>query len=279
MKKYALYFIIFVLFVGCEDVIDIDTPSEEPRLFVDGLIRVDENMTTTNISVEVGLTNAFFESTDAASGSEVVIRNESYIGTDSSDENFIVLNETFPGIYEATKNTDFFTSGELQLLINHEDQIYSAVTTYVPAVAIDKLEQGEGSLFSGDETEILVAFTDDGNRDDFYLFDFDFNEYLVTEDEFYQGQTFEFSYFYDEGVQAGREIRISLIGVDETFFNYMNQTIVQAGGDQGPFQTPSATVRGNIINVTNGANTDARNDFALGYFAVCQTFNKSIIIE
>ncbi|WP_209399923.1 DUF4249 family protein [Pseudozobellia sp. WGM2] len=279
MKKYFLYFIIFVLFVGCEDVIDIDTPSEEPRLFVDGLIRVDENMTTTNISIELGLTNAFFESTDAASGSEVVIRNESYVGTDSSDENFIVLNETFPGIYEATKNTDFFTSGELQLLINHEDQVYLATTTYVPAVEIDKLEQGEGSLFSGDETEILVAFTDDGNRDDFYLFDFDFNEYLVTEDEFYQGQTFEFSYFYDEGVQAGREIRISLIGVDETFFNYMNQTIVQAGGDQGPFQTPSATVRGNIINVTNGENTDARNDFALGYFAVCQTFNKSIVIE
>ena len=279
MKKYFLYFIIFVLFVGCEDVIDIDTPSEEPRLFVDGLIRVDESKTTTNVSINVGLTSSFFESTNTASGSELVIRNESYVGTNPSDENFIVLNETFPGTYEGAKNTDFFTSGELQLLINHEDQVYLATTTYVPAVPIERLEQGEGSLFTGDETEILVSFTDNASREDFYLFDFDFNEYLVTEDEFYQGQTFEFSYFYDEGVQAGREIGISLIGVDETFFNYMNQVIVQAGGDQGPFQTPSATVRGNIRNVTNGENADARNDFALGYFAVCQTFNESIIIE
>ena len=65
----------------------------------------------------------------------------------------------------------------------------------------------------------------------------------------------------------------------------MNQLIVQSGGDQGPFQTPSATVRGNIINVTNIDNIDSfdnvedRDNFALGYFAVCQTFRDSIVIE
>ena len=108
------------------------------------------------------------------------------------------------------------------------------------------------------------------------MFDFDFNEYLVSEDEFYQGQPFEFSYFYDDGVQSGMEVQISLIGVDEPFFNYMNQVIVQSGGDQGPFQTPSATVRGNILNVSDENGTD---NFALGYFAVCQTYTQSITLE
>ncbi len=96
---------------------------------------------------------------------------------------------------------------------------------------------------------------------------------------------FQFSYFYEDGIESGREVEVSIIGVDKPFFNYMNQIIVQSGGDQGPFQTPAATVRGNIINVTNIDNNDSfdtvdnKDNFALGYFAVCQSFNKSLIIE
>jgi hypothetical protein len=53
----------------------------------------------------------------------------------------------------------------------------------------------------------------------------------------------------------------------------MNQLIVQSGGDQGPFQTPAATVRGNIINTNN------LDNFALGYFAVCQEYVETIVLE
>ncbi|SHI95343.1 DUF4249 family protein [Pseudozobellia thermophila] len=279
MKKYLIPLLSLLFLSACEDVVEIDTPTEAPRLFVDGVIRIDAAMPSTTVSIKVGLTSSFFESTESAAGAEVIIRNESYTGTDVSDENFMVLSENFPGVYEGTKNTDFFTTGELQLTIGYDDQVYSATTSYVPAVPIDKLEQGDGSLFTGDEIEIVVAFTDAPERDDYYLFDFDFNEYLVTEDAFYQGQTFEFSYFYDDGVDSGREISISLIGVDHSLFNYMNQVIVQAGAEQGPFQTPSATVRGNIINITDPENIDGQNNFALGYFAVCQTYTKTITIE
>lgn len=155
----------------------------------------------------------------------------------------------------------------------------------MPGSPISSLEQGDDTLFSGNETEVEISFEDNGERDDFYLLDLDFGDYLVTEDEFYNGQTFNFSYFYDEEVEAGTEINISILGVDEQFYNYMNQITVQAGGDQGPFQTPSATVRGNIINITNIDNINSfdnvedSNNFALGYFAVCQTFSDSIIIE
>lgn len=56
----------------------------------------------------------------------------------------------------------------------------------------------------------------------------------------------------------------------------MSQIIVQSGGDQGPFQTSAATVRGNILKSTSVDNID---DFALGYFAVVQEYKKSIVIE
>ena len=65
----------------------------------------------------------------------------------------------------------------------------------------------------------------------------------------------------------------------------MDQLIVQAGGNQGPFQTPVATVRGNVINVTGidnitvTDNVERTNNFALGYFAVVQEFKQTITIE
>ncbi|WP_373519871.1 DUF4249 family protein, partial [Pricia sp.] len=217
---------------------------------------------------------------------QITILNPDYEPKSALDQNFIVLTKTAPGRYEGAKNTTFFTGGgTFELSIEYNNERYLALTEYVPTAPIDTLLQGDGTLFSGEETEILVSFTDSPERDNFYLFDFDFNEYLVTEDEFYPGQTFQFSYFYDEEVKSGRNIDIAILGVDESFYNYMNQLLVQAGGDQGPFQTPSATVRGNIINVTNIDNTnsfdnvDDRNNFALGYFAICQTFSESILIE
>lgn len=279
MKRYIPFFAGLLLFIGCEDVIEIDTPTEPPRLSVDALIRIDESEPITNVVVKVHLTSSFFGDTEAAVLDEIRISNPDYIPSGPSDENFIALTETGTGRYEASKNTSFFTEGALELSIIYADNRYLATTTYVPTVPIDTLVQGEGELFTGDETEILVAFTDNGTREDFYLLDFDFNEYLVTDDGFYQGQTFEFSYFYDENVKAGMKINIDILGIDEPLYNYMNQLIVQAGGDQGPFQTPSATVRGNIVNVTSSDNEENRNNFALGYFAVCQTFNKSIEIE
>lgn len=282
MKQPILLGMVLLLFSGCEDVIEVDAPSEPPRLSVDALIRIDEDAPTTNAVVKVSLTSSFFDDTQAADLDEIMIRNPDYEPTGPLDQNFILLTETAPGRYEASRNTSFFTDGQLELAITYGGASYLATTRYVPTVPIEKLVQGEGELFTGNETEILVSIRDNPERDDFYLFDFDFNEYLVTEDEFYQGQIFEFSYFYDEDVKPGRKIDISILGVEEPFYNYMNQLIVQSGGDQGPFQTPAATVRGNIINVTepdNQENMDNRNNFALGYFAVCQVFSESIVIE
>jgi len=285
MKKVFGILLLIVFASGCEDVVDIDTPVTPPRLFIDAIVRLDINNMITTVQVKAGTTSSFFNSTEPAELTNVSILGVDYEPTSALDQNFVVFSEVAPGIYEGSKSTNFFTSGELQLFITHEDQQYLARTNFVPSSPILNLEQGNGTLFTGNETEVKVSFTDNGDRDDFYLVDLDFGDYLVTEDEFYQGQTFEFSYFYDQDVEPGREITISLLGVDEPFYNYMNQLIVQAGGDQGPFQTPSATVRGNIINITNIDNIDSfdnvedSNNFALGYFAVSQTFTQNITIE
>ncbi|MEP3209667.1 MAG: DUF4249 family protein [Maribacter sp.] len=285
MKKMFCTLFIALILSGCEDVIEVEVPQTPPRLSIDGLVRLDASQATTTVQIRASLTSSFFDDVTPAELSRISIINPDYVTTSPLDSQALGLVEVAPGVYQGTKTTIFFTEGELQLAIEHEGQRYLALTRFVPSSPIVSLEQGDGTLFSGDETEVEVTFTDDADREDFYLVDLDFGDYLVTEDEFYNGQTFKFSYFYDDGVTPGREINISLLGVDESFYNYMNQLIVQAGGDQGPFQTPSATVRGNIINITeidninSFDNVENADNFALGYFAVCQTFTETIVIE
>jgi hypothetical protein len=273
MKKILSLLILVAAFTACEDVIEVDVPQTTPRLSIDGLMRVDTTNVITTARIQANLTSSFFSEVSPTELTSISILNPEYVSNSQLDSQTLELNEIGPGIYEGSKNTDFFTSGELQLQIEHNGQGYLAVTQFVPSSPINSLTQGDGTLFAGNETEVEVEFSDNGSREDFYLVDLDFGDYLGTEDEFYNGQTFRFSYFYDEGVEPGMEINISLLGVDEQFYNYMNQLIVQAGGDQGPFQTPAATVRGNIMNTSDVEN------FALGYFAVCQTYSDTIVIE
>lgn len=285
VKGLITVLLSIIVLVSCEDVIEVDVPQTPPRLSIDALIRLDTSSSITTVEIKASLTSAFFEDLTAAELTSISIINPDYVPTSALDSQALLFSEVTPGIYQGTKGTQFFTDGALQLVIEHDGQRYLAQTQYVPSAPLLNLEQGDGTLFAGNETEVEVSFMDDNERNDFYLVDLDFGDYLVTEDEFYNGQTFRFSYFYDDKVEEGSEINISLLGVDEPFYNYMNQLVVQSGGDQGPFQTPSATVRGNIINVTNIDNINSfdnvedSGNFALGYFAVCQTFKETIVIE
>ena len=282
-KRIVVLLMIISLTHSCQDVIEVETPNTVPRLTIDALVRVDTDEEITKISVTAGTTSSFFEDIVPATLDEIILNNPDYVPTSALDTPSIVLTEVAPGVYEGEKNTSFFTEGELQLGIVHEGQRYLALTRYASSSPIESLEQGDNILFSEDEKEIIISFSDNRELDNFYLFGFGFGDYIVVEDEFFQGQTFSFSYFVEDG--EGRVVNVELLGVTEPFYNYMNQLIVQAAGDQGPFQTPAATVRGNIINVTNIDNIDSfdnvedSNNFALGYFAVCETFEASIMLE
>jgi len=287
MKRCVYLFSLIAVLAtvtSCEDVIDVDLPTEAPRLIIDALIRVDTLQTTTLVTVKVSETNSFFESLPPANLQQITLVNLDFPlgGTDPP-----VLNEveSGSGVYSRLFPTEYLTQGRLFLQVDFEDKFFVANAQFVPTVPIDSIEIGDGILFDEDDTELIVTFTDDPDRDDFNLFDFDFGNFLVTEDEFYQGQQFSFSYFYDEILVAGDEIEVSIMGTDEEFGKYMNKLIEQSEGDFGPFETPSITVRGNFINATNidneGTfdNTGDSDNFALGYFAVVQEFKETVVIE
>ena len=296
MKKYIYLLVVLVLNVACEDVIDVEVPNEEPRLVVDALIRVDIDEQFIPVEVKLSLSSDFFNNNTPTSAETVVIQYEEYEGDRVIDTRFSNLAELEPGSGIYTPDPNFDSDQRIptnildrnwvfNLLINHQGRRYLATTKYVPAVPIDSVVQGDGTLFNDDETEIIVTFTDDPERDSFYLFDFSFSEFLVTEDKFYKGQQFSFSYFYDKIFEPNTEIEIRLMGADQTFFNYMDLLIEQTTNDAGIFATPVATVRGNVFDITDIDNIDVSdnvgqpNIFPLGYFAIVQEYKDTLVIQ
>ncbi len=270
----------FCLLTSCEDVIEVDTPSEPPRLIVDGLIRVDTSSESTLASIKVSQTNGFFE-TIAPVGLEQI----TLTGLEAGGLNAILI-ETQPGsgIYQAQVPTSSLLAERIILQIDLQDEFYVAFAEFFPAPPIDNVEQGDGILFNEDDIEVKVTFTDLPEQDNFYVFDFDFGNYLPSEDTFYKDQQFEFSYFYDN-LEPGDLVNVGILGADLDFYNYMNQLVEQSEDSGNPFQTPTLTVRGNLINATNIDNDDffdnvqMEDNFALGYFAIVQQHTETLVIK
>jgi hypothetical protein len=296
MKKFIYLLAVLVLNVACEDVIDVEIPTEEPRLVVDALIRVNIDEQFIPVEVKLSLSSDFFNNNTPTSAESVLIQYDEYEDGVIIDTRFSSLAELEPGSGIYTPDPDFSSDQRIptsildrnyvfNLLIRHEGRLYLATTEYVPSVPIDSLIQGDGTLFNDDETEITVTFTDDSDRDSFYLFDFSFSEFLVTEDKFYKGQQFSFSYFYDQIFEPNTQIEIGLMGADQTFFNYMDLLIEQTTNDAGIFSTPVATVRGNVFDITDIDNIDLFDNvdqpdvFPLGYFAIVQEYKDTLVIQ
>ncbi|MBO0329595.1 DUF4249 family protein [[Muricauda] lutisoli] len=297
MKNLMAYMLI-VLFLGsCEDVVDVDLPEVETRLVVDGLLRVDKSEEFVDVRITMRETSVFFDENQPTQVESAVI-GYGVLNDNGLFESlaFSNLTEEAPGTGVYVPDPDFTTDQRIRtaaaepnvtfiLQVTHKGKQYFAQTKYAPTVPLDNLEQGDDTLFDEEETEIIVTFTDDGDNDNFYVFDFMNSEFQTVEDEFFQGQQFEFSYFYDENLEVGQDITVSILGATEDFYNYMDLILEQTENNGGVFQTPVATVRGNVFdvtgldNVTVLDNVERPNDYALGYFAVVQEYTATLTIQ
>ncbi len=296
MKKLIACTLIVLVLGSCEDVIDVDLPELETRLVVDGLLRVDKSEEYVGVRITMRETSAFFDENQPTQVENAVINygvlNDNGL-FDSLSFSHLVEEEPGTGVYVPDPNfssdqripTSAAEPGVVFILqVTHNGKRYFAQTEYVPTVPIDNLEQGDNTFIDEDETEVIVTFTDHGEKDDFYVFDFMNSEFLTVEDTFFQGQQFSFSYFYDNELAAGEDITVRILGANEDFYNYMNLVLQQTQNNGGVFQTPVATVRGNVFdvtgldNITVLDNVESPNDYALGYFAVVQEFSRTLTI-
>ena len=284
MKRLLIILsVLSLIWSSCQEVITVELPNLEPKLIVDALIRIDTTISSTLVTVSIRQTSDFFGEISPVSVNQITMSNLDNPGNNTDQ----VLDETEPGsgIYQQFFSTEELTRDRWFLQINYQGEFYVAESLMQYSVPIDQLTIGDGSLFSGDVTELLVRYSDIGGREDYYLFDYGNDDFFASEDVFYDGQQFEFSYFYDEQFNSGDTLTVSVMGIDRDFFNYMNLLREQSEGGFGPFATPAVSVRGNLINATDINNNDNYNNvndpdnYALGYFAIVQEYKGFIVVE
>lgn len=253
---------ILLLQTSCEDVIDIDLNSAEPKLVIEASINWLKDSAGNQQAIKLSLTAPYFDDTiPPATGATIII-------TDQDNTIFKFIEDGNNGIY---RNNTFkpVVDHSYALKVTYNDEVFIATETLKSVAPLDYVEQNSEGGFSGDEIELKAYYTDPADETNFYLFEFSsdipYNSALsVYEDRYTNGNEI-FGFYSNEDLTVGDQVIIRNYGISERFYNYMFILLQQnsdAGG--GPFETQPATVRGNCVNQTNPAN------FPLGYFRLSE---------
>ena len=265
MKKIYIYSILTVLlFYNCEKVVDIDVPTIEPKLIIDASFEVlfNESPVTANMAVKLKLSTDYFNETIPTVSDAIVFLTNT---ADGSVINFsdVNLNGNFAPIINFIPKDAI----EYELTVIYKSEIYKGNATKVKSTQIDSAIQGDETLFSGKETEVKVAFKDNVDNENYYLFNFTNNLFLPLEDRFFNGTNYNFSFFYQEDeIEVPTNVTVTMSGITKDYFTYFRILQNQSGtSGGGPFQSVPSSLLGNVINTTN------EDNFPLGYFHISET--------
>jgi hypothetical protein len=271
MKKFHHTFIAFLLllvfsssFISCEDVVNVPLTTAAPRLVIDASINWEKGTQGNYQRIRLSTTTSFYDQQIPAVSNAVVFITNSQ----GQVFNFIENPENL-GIYECFDFVPMYQES-YELTVVADGQTYTATETLIQVPEIIRVEQSVFNGFGGEATEVKFFFQDNGMTNDFYLIEFKeptsiLIDFGVINDRFFQGNEM-FGLYISDDIQAGDILNMKVYSTSETFFNYMNilLSIAGNGGGGGPFQTPPATLRGNIVNQTNFS------QYALGFFRVSE---------
>jgi hypothetical protein len=265
MKKIYIYTILTVLlFSNCEKVIEIEVPTIEPKLIIDASFEVlfNESPARANVVVKLKLSTDYFDDTIPTVSNAVVFLTNT---ADNTVINFsdVNLNGNFTPIINFIPKD----ATEYELTIIYKNEIYKGNATKVKSNKINDIQQGDETLFSGEEIELKISFTDEVAVENYYLFNIDIYSYITIEDRYFDGSEYNFSYFYeDDNIEFPKNIAIKMSGITKDYFTYFRILQNQSGtSGGGPFQSAPSSLLGNIINTTN------EDNFPLGYFHISET--------
>ncbi|MFC0779234.1 DUF4249 domain-containing protein [Flavobacterium sp. HJSW_4] len=273
MRKlvFLIAFFASLLFTSCEEVVDVDLNTASPKLVIEASINWEKGSTGKQQVIKLSTTTGYFETQVPVVSNAVVYvtnsKNQKFNFTEFNKSGRYLCNDFKPELNE-----------EYTLTIISKGNTYTASEVLKSVAPITRIEQKNDGGFTGEDIEIKAYFIDPADEDNFYLFKYVYSNkitsnYYVSEDKFYQGNEI-FSSAVDEDLKAGDEIEVTHFGISKQYYNYMNILVSIAGSNVGgPFQSPPATVKGNIINTTD------KNNYPLGYFSLSETSTKKYQIK
>ncbi|WNH07558.1 DUF4249 domain-containing protein [Thalassobellus suaedae] len=268
MRKIIYILIISLQFISCEDVIQVDLKSAEPRLVIDASLNWLKGSQGNNQYIKLTLSAPFFDSSvPPANGATVIV-------TDLHNNTFNFIEEENTGLYI---NNTFIPviDGVYNLTIIYNNETYTATEKLISVSPIEYVEQKNEGGFSGEEIEIKAFYSDPKDIENYYLFEYSKSKTKsleVYDDEFTDGNQI-FAFYSDENLTTGDELIIKNYGISKQFYEFMNLLLQQTDNESGdPFELQPATVRGNCLNQTNPEN------YPLGYFKASEVsiFNYTI---
>ncbi|MGO4819236.1 DUF4249 domain-containing protein [Flavobacterium sp. W22_SRS_FP1] len=273
MKKINIFLALLLAFFlnGCEDVVSIDLKTDAPKLVIEASINWYKGTSGREQRIKLTTTTDYYSNQiPKVSGATVTIKNSSNITFD-----FTELSDT--GVYICSNFIPIINETYTLTIINNGNT-YTANETLKSVAPIAEIIQNNEGGFTGTDVEIKTYYTDPANETNYYLYRYNYSNdarqnFYADEDTFFQGNKF-FSVSQSDDLKIGDQVTVTHYGVSKPYYNYMNVLISIAGSTGGsPFQSPPATVRGNIINTTSP------NNFPLGYFSISEADTKIYTIE
>jgi hypothetical protein len=268
-KALTIVSLLFVLvFSSCEDVVNLDLETGEAKLVVDAEIIWKKGTAGNEQVIKISKMAPYYNNTTPkVSGAQVRIENN---GGD-----VFTFNETEPGIYVCTNFVPVLNA-DYKLFVTAEGQSFTATEKLTSVTPIDKVEQALVPDFGGEDViELTFYYKDPADQANFYLTDYQsefllFPEYELTDDELFNGNDIS-TRFSNEDMKPGNTVEITHRGISKGFYNYMK--LILEVYDGNPFSVPPGNIRGNIVN------TGDANNFALGYFRLCESDHVSYVVK
>jgi len=281
MKSYIIKFSFALLLMttSCTDVIDLEVPEEAPRLVIEASMNWEKGSSGKEQVILLSLSTPYFENLNETPVTGAMVR---VIKDD--DQSVYVFQDQNDGSY-STDEFEAVMGQSYTLEVTYENEVYLSTEKMTPVPVIAEVYQSRENGFDKNALEVNVAYNDPKDFRNFYLIKFQRRGDLLPtlfdmKDEFTDGNLMTIFYekLNDEDsgemeFQPGDIVDISLLGLSESYYNYIKLLIEQSGGPGGPFSTIPAEIKGNCINVTNPDN------YAFGYFRLTEVDSEVFVFE
>ena len=271
----AIKIVLLLLIIGCEDVIEVDLNSTDPKIVIDGNVANDGSMSKVRITKSTDYYNPGIYET--ISGADVVISD--------NEGNSGILTEVESGLYQ-TDLIEGESGRTYNISVEAEGEKYIAESIMPVQIILDSLSLEIAPYPPGDTEEenkryfLHLYFQDHPDIEDFCRFKI-FNEgiqlggFSIYNDKFTNGNYIDLRLNLDaedNEIEIGNLLTVELLSIDQYVFDYyLTANSVNASGSGGG-GGPSSTSVAPANPVTNWSNK------ALGVFSAYTVSTQSILV-
>jgi len=266
MKALSYIALLLTLsLTSCTEVIDIDLPTAEPRLVVEGNLDFNKIGATDTVFIKLSLTTDYFNL-------EIPPVNNALVRIiDKQGNQFLFHELAQTGRYYSTEIDKPIDGDTFKLQVEYDNDLYEATESYLSSPEILEIKQTRETFFDDPYYVLRIYYQDvpraNQNLNYYYLL---FNEPrkrpnpMVLSNEFSKGNKMESMFIADKDIKPGEVIDLELGQISRNYYDFTLRLSDAINNGGGPFQVPSGRIIGNVKNQTTPKKE------ALGYFRVIE---------